>query len=108
MKGSYRQMARLAPEQGPEICTLQQELCTRKGAVSGLPKPLGMYEVMSVWAGQAHSSGGDQIIDYQPTAGRFTFRFCAMSSRLLSKFLMLHNDLKSQLLLSLGNVMNPT
>ena len=78
-------------------------------AVSGLPKALErLYEVMNMRAGQALSSRGGQIIGYQPTTGRLIYRFCAMASRLLSEFLMLHNELKSQLLLSLANVMNPT
>ena len=81
----------------------------RRTAVWGLPKALERsYEVMSMWAGQALSTGGGQITACQPTAGRLIYRFCAMASRLLSGFLMLYNELKSQLLLSLGNVMNPT
>lgn len=80
-----------------------------RAAVSGLPKALERsYEVKSVEAGQALSFGGGQVIGYQPTAGRLIYRLRAMASRLLSEFLMLHNELKCQLLLSLGNVMNPT
>lgn len=84
--------------------------CARgRTAVPGLLKALGRsYEVMSVWAGQALSSGGGQIVGHQPTAGRLLYRFCAVVSRLLPEFLMLRNELKSQLLLPLGNGMNPT
>lgn len=80
-----------------------------RSAVPGLPKTLGRsYEVMRVWAGQALPPGGGQIVGYQPTAGRLIYRFCAVVSRLSPEFLLLRDELKSQLLLPLGNGMNPT